>query len=346
MWFYFEDSCKTISGFLFGEVGCLTYQDNDTFIILYETLPCWALKGRKGQTDLRAGCSGICFSHGYSIRLLKSCQDLKTTYLNVHVYRWMSKENVIYMCVCIYQYQFSHSVVSDSATPWTAACKASLSINNSQSLLKLMSNKSVIPSNHLIICHTHFLLPSIFLISLNLYAAAAKSLQSCLTLCNLIDGSPPGSPIPGILQARTLAWVAISFSSAWKWKVKVKSLRRVPLLATPWTAGHQAPLSMGFSRQEYWSILPFTSPGDLPRDPNHVSYIGRQILYHLGSPCVCVCVCVYYSTIEKNEILQFERTWMDLEGIMLSEISQTEKHRILYDLTYMWNLKNKQKLVS
>ena len=62
--------------------------------------------------------------------------------------------------------------------------------------------------------------------------------------------------------------------------------------------------------------------------------------------CVCVCVCVYYSTIEKNEILQFERTWMDLEGIMLSEISQTEKHRILYDLTYMWNLKNKQKLVS
>ena len=102
MCFYFEDSCKTISGFLFGEVGCLTYQDNDTFIILYETLPCWALKGRKGQTDLRAGCSGICFSHGYSIRLLKSCQDLKTTYLNVHVYRWMSKENVIYMCVCVY----------------------------------------------------------------------------------------------------------------------------------------------------------------------------------------------------------------------------------------------------
>ena len=64
-----------------------------------------------------------------------------------------------------------------------------------------------------------------------------------------------------------------------------------------------------------------------------------------GKP-VCVCVCVYYSTIEKNEILHFERTWMDLEGIMLSEISQTEKHRILYDLTYMWNLKNKQKLVS
>ena len=64
----------------------------------------------------------------------------------------------------------------------------------------------------------------------------AKSLQSCLTLCNPIDGSPPGSPVPGILQARVLEWVAIFFSSAWKWKVKVKSLSRVRLLATPWMA--------------------------------------------------------------------------------------------------------------
>ena len=93
-----------------------------------------------------------------------------------------------------------------------------------------------------------------------LYAAAAKSLQSCLTLCNPIDGSPPGSPIPGILQARTLESVAISFSNAGKWKVKVKSLSRVQLLATPWAAAHQAPLSMGFSRQEYWSGLPLPSP--------------------------------------------------------------------------------------
>ena len=77
-------------------------------------------------------------------------------------------------------------------------------------------------------------------------AAAAKSLQSCPTLCNLIDSSPPGSPIPGILQARTLEWVAISFSNAWKWKLKVKSLSRVRLLATPWTAAYQAPPSMGF----------------------------------------------------------------------------------------------------
>ena len=91
-------------------------------------------------------------------------------------------------------------------------------------------------------------------------AAAAKSLQSCLTLCNPIDGSPPGSPVPGILQARTLEWVAISFSNAWKWKVKVKSLSRVQLLATPWTAAYQAPPSIGFSRQEYWSGVPLPSP--------------------------------------------------------------------------------------
>ena len=77
-------------------------------------------------------------------------------------------------------------------------------------------------------------------------AAAAKSLQSCLTLCDPIDGSPPGSPIPGILQARTLEWVAISFSNAWKWKVKVKSLSHIHLFEKPWTAAHQAPLLMGF----------------------------------------------------------------------------------------------------
>ena len=92
------------------------------------------------------------------------------------------------------------------------------------------------------------------------YCAAAKSHQSGLTLCNLIDGSPTGSSVPGILQARTLEWVAISFSNAWKWKVKVKSLSHVWLLATRWTVAYQAPLSMGFSRQEYWSGLPLPSP--------------------------------------------------------------------------------------
>ena len=81
----------------------------------------------------------------------------------------------------------------------------------------------------------------------------------CLTLCDPIDGSPPGSPIPGILQARTLEWVAISFSNAWKWKAKIKLLSCVWSLATPWTAAYQAPPSMGLPRQEYWSGLP--SPG-------------------------------------------------------------------------------------
>ena len=92
---------------------------------------------------------------------------------------------------------------------------------------------------------------------------AAKSLQSCLTLSDPIDGSPPGSPVPGILQARTLEWVAIFFSNAWKCKVKVKSLSCVRLLETPWTAAYQAPPSMGFSRQEYWSGVPLPSPNML-----------------------------------------------------------------------------------
>ena len=89
---------------------------------------------------------------------------------------------------------------------------------------------------------------------------SAVSLQLCPTLCDPIDGSPPGSPVPGILQARTLEWVAISFSNAGRWKVKVKSLSRVWLFATPWTAAYQAPPSMGFSRQEYWSGVPSPSP--------------------------------------------------------------------------------------
>ena len=88
---------------------------------------------------------------------------------------------------------------------------------------------------------------------------AAKSLQSCPTLCDPTDGGPPGSPVPGILQARTLEWVVISFSSEWKWKVKVKSLSRVQLLVTPWTAAHQVTPSMGFSRQEYGSGVPLPS---------------------------------------------------------------------------------------
>ena len=91
-------------------------------------------------------------------------------------------------------------------------------------------------------------------------ATAAKLLQSCPTLCDPIDSSPPGSAVPGILQASTLEWVAISFSNAWKWKAKVKLLSHVRLFMTPWTAAYQAPAPMGFSRQEYWSGLPLPSP--------------------------------------------------------------------------------------
>ena len=110
----------------------------------------------------------------------------------------------------------------------------------------------------------------------------AKSLQSCPTLCDPIDSRPSGSTIPGILQARTLEWAAISFSDVWKWKVKVKSLSRVWLFATPWTAAYQAPPSTGFSRQEYWSGLPLLSPAypfyrDLPN-------LGIE----LGSPALQV----------------------------------------------------------
>ena len=120
-------------------------------------------------------------------------------------------------------------------------------------------------ATHLIHDILHVSIPFIFTalylyLKFNAAAAAAKLLQSCPTLCDPRDGSPPGYPVPGILQARTLEWVAFSFSNAWKWKVKVKSFSRVRLLATPWTAAYQAPPSMGFSRQEYWSGLPLLSP--------------------------------------------------------------------------------------
>ena len=110
---------------------------------------------------------------------------------------------------------------------------------------------------------------------LALTAATAKSLQSCPILCDPIDSSLSGSPVPGILQARTLEWVAISFSSAWKWKVKVKSLRCVQPSATPWAAAFQAPPSMRFSSQEYWSGVPLSSPST----------------YREPIICCCCCCC-------------------------------------------------------
>ena len=104
------------------------------------------------------------------------------------------------------------------------------------------------------ICLLDFILPIMLLLLLSHFSLV----RLCAT--DPIDGSPPGSAVPGILQARTLEWVATSFSSAWKWKVKVKSLSHVRLLATPWTAAYQAPPPMGFSRQEYWSGVPLPSP--------------------------------------------------------------------------------------
>ena len=119
----------------------------------------------------------------------------------------------------------------------------------------------------------------------------AESLQSCLTLCDPIDGSPPGSPVPGILQARTLERVAISFSNAWKWKVKVKSLSHVRLFVTPWTAAYQAPLSMGFSRQEYWSGVPLPSP--------HSSLVEAQIRTSTEKQ-TNQALCIWLSVLERK----------------------------------------------
>ena len=134
-------------------------------------------------------------------------------------------------------------------------------------------------------------------------AAAAKSLQLCPTLYDPVDSSPPGSPVPGILQARTPEWVAISLSNAWKWKVKVKSLSHVRLLVTPWTTAYQAPPSMGFSRQEYWS--------------------GKE----------------HYSATKRKEVLR--HTQMNLENFMLSKRIQTEEVSRC-TIQFIWNVQNRQ----
>ena len=139
---------------------------------------------------------------------------------------------------------------------WHAAVHG---VAKGQTRLKWLNNKTASYSNSVCIKETFIPLLHWSVIGYAA-AAAAKSLQSCPTLCDPIDGSPPGSPVPGILQAGTLEWVAISFSNAWKWKVKGKSFSRVQLLAIPWTVAHQAPSSVGFSRQGYWSGVPLPSP--------------------------------------------------------------------------------------
>ena len=132
-------------------------------------------------------------------------------------------------------------------------------------------------------------------------AAAAKLLQLCPTLCDPIDSSPPGSPIPGILLARTLEWVAISFSNAWKWKVKVKSLSHVQLLPTPWTA-YQAPPSVEFSRQEYWSRVPLPSP------PVTARRFQNCVFFHRGSPCRLDLVLLSSELSEELSARRWKRT--------------------------------------
>ena len=152
-------------------------------------------------------------------------------------------------------------------------------------------------------------------------AAAAKSLQSCPTLCDPRDSSPPGSPVPGILQARALEWVAISFSNAWKWKVKVKSLSHVWLLATPWTAAYQAPPSTGFSRQEYWSGVPLPSPRHVCRATVktetsaqllEANYLAPKQTFHLLS---CSCLPTIMPLWVAWASL-FSETWMNLANLV------------------------------
>ena len=146
-------------------------------------------------------------------------------------------------------------------------------------------------------------------------AAAAKSLQSCSTLWDPIDGSPPGSPDPGIPQARTLEWVAISFSNAWKWKVKVKSLSRVRLLATPWTAAYQAPPSMGFSRQEYWSGLPLPSPPNHQRAREFPVVILLSVLFILRFVCFSYKLC----SVKGNDFMYI--IWWIFTQVCICEIT-------------------------
>ena len=140
--------------------------------------------------------------------------------------------------------------------------------------------------------------------------AAAKSLQSCPTLCDPRDGSLPGSPVPGILQARSLEWVAISFSNVGKRKVKVKSLSCVRLFATPWTAAYQAPPSIGFSRQEYWSGVPLPSP---------------KWLHSIPLNC---CMIIHSFLIERHEFLLsfwYKHTYRSL-FLFFSKINSSNQH--------------------
>ena len=177
-------------------------------------------------------------------------------------------------------------------------------------------------------------------------------LQSCPTLCDPIDGSPAGSPVPGILQARTLEWIAISFSNAWKWKVKVKSLSRVLLFATPWTVAYQAPPSMGFSRQEYWSEVPLPSPRldviiwifkviILKWEWAFVTEEGRYLFGHIfDTLCGLFCLNPYVSLLYLiSKLFSFPWVLMKLSSVIKSNDANvnTPIHWFINSLLHLFN---------
>ena len=126
--------------------------------------------------------------------------------------------------------------------------------------------------------------------------------QLCPTLSDPMDCSPLGSSIHGILQARTLEWVAISFSNAWKWKVKVKLLSHLRLVETPWTAAHQAPLSLGFPKQEYWSgtLVLIFNKGDIPLNRYPSKRVPEKHLFLLYWLCQSLWLCGSQQTVENS----------------------------------------------
>ena len=182
------------------------------------------------------------------------------------------------------------------ATPWTVACQTLLSMGFSRQ--EYWSGLPCPPQGTFLTQRRNPRLLHLPALAGRFFTtAAAKSLQSCPTLWDPIDGSPPGSPIPGILQARTLEWVAISFSNAWKWNVKVKSLSHVQLLKTPWTVDTRAtwkaqgrgesesrsvvsdslrPHGILQARILEWVAFPFSRGSSQPRNPTGVSYIADR----------------------------------------------------------------------
>ena len=177
-----------------------------------------------------------------------------------------------------------------------------------------------------------------FLEEISAAAAVANLLQSCPTLCDPRDGSPLGSPIPGILQARTLEGVAISFSNAWKWKVKVKLLRHVQLLANPWTAAYQDPLSMGFARQEYWSGLPFPSLGrDLSSFPRSLVFpilLFSSISLHWGR--LSYLFLLFFGTLHSNRHIFPILLWFLLLFFSQLFVRPPQTVILLFCISFSW----------